>query len=157
VGGKAHAGKRPGQLAAWSQPRANGLPVIEHLERLNEAQFWRSQANLPAGRGSRQPWIAFILPSVWVDDSEDDDPVLRQADGSVIDTWREDYPYDTRLDRDSYEHHKRPLQVELLKLQYWVKETGRRVVVLFEGQDVAGKAVRSSGSPSICSPSFSCS
>jgi polyphosphate kinase len=76
---------------------------------------------------------------VWVDDSEDDDPVLRQADGSIVDTWREDYPYADRLDRDSYEHAKRLLQVELLKLQYWVQETGARIVVLFEGRDAAGK------------------
>jgi polyphosphate kinase len=80
-----------------------------------------------------------IPPGVWVDDSDDDDPVLRNADGTIVDTWREDYPYPERLDRDSYEHHKRLLQVELLKLQYWVKETGRRVVVLFEGRDAAGK------------------
>jgi polyphosphate kinase len=33
-----------------------------------------------------------VPPGVWVDDSEDDDPVLRQADGSIVDTWREDYP-----------------------------------------------------------------
>jgi len=77
---------------------------------------------------------------MWVDDSEDDsDPVLRYADGRMVDTWRENYPYDERLDRPSYEHQKRQLQVELLKLQYWVKETGARMVVLFEGRDAAGK------------------
>ena len=81
-----------------------------------------------------------VLPEgVWVDDSDEDDPVLRQADGSAVDTWREDYPYDERLDRSSYEHDKRALQVELLKLQYWVKDTGGRIVVLFEGRDAAGK------------------
>jgi polyphosphate kinase len=79
-----------------------------------------------------------LPPGAWVDDSEDDDPVLRRADGSIVDTWREDYPYGTRLDRDSYEHDKRLLQVEL-KLQYWVKETGGRIVVLFEGRDAAGQ------------------
>ena len=31
------------------------------------------------------------------------------------------------------------LQVELLKLQRWVKETGRKIVILFEGRDAAGK------------------
>ena len=29
-----------------------------------------------------------IPPGVWVDDSDEDDPVLRNADGSVVDTWR---------------------------------------------------------------------
>jgi polyphosphate kinase len=82
---------------------------------------------------------SLLPPGVWVDDTDDDDPVLRLPDGSQIDTWREDYPYDKRLDRAEYEHHKRQLQVELLKLQYWVKDTGRRIVVLFEGRDAAGK------------------
>ena len=39
----------------------------------------------------------------------------------------------------SYDAQKRALQVELLKLQAWVKETGQRVVILFEGRDAAGK------------------
>ena len=80
-----------------------------------------------------------VPPGVWVDDSDDDDPVLRRADGSTVDTWREDYPYRDRLDRAVYEQHKRLLQVELLKLQYWAKDTGQRIVVLFEGRDAAGK------------------
>jgi polyphosphate kinase len=80
-----------------------------------------------------------LPPGVWVDDTDDDDPVLRQADGRIVDTWREDYPYPERLDRDEYEHQKRLLQVELLKLQYWIKDTGQRIVVLFEGRDAAGK------------------
>jgi polyphosphate kinase len=80
-----------------------------------------------------------VPPGVWVDDSDEDDPVLRQADGTIVDTWKEDYPYGERLDRAEYDHHKRLLQVELLKLQYWIKDTGRRIVVLFEGRDAAGK------------------
>jgi polyphosphate kinase 2 (PPK2 family) len=75
--------------------------------------------------------------------------LLRRADGSIVDTWRQDYPYPERLDRDSYEHANRVLQVELLKLQYWVKDTGRRAVVLFEGRTRPARAARSSGSPSI--------
>jgi polyphosphate kinase 2 len=80
-----------------------------------------------------------VPPGVWVDDSDEDDPVLRHADGTIVDTWREDYPYPERLERAEYDHHKRLLQVELLKLQYWVKDTGKRIVVLFEGRDAAGK------------------
>jgi polyphosphate kinase len=49
------------------------------------------------------------------------------------------YPYKYRLSTNSYEAQKRGLQVELLKLQAWVKETGQRVVILFEGRDAAGK------------------
>lgn len=74
-----------------------------------------------------------------VDDSDDDDPVLLDADGVPVDTWREGYPYSTRLDRTTYEFEKRLLQIELIKLQSWVKETGQRLVLLFEGRDAAGK------------------
>ena len=43
------------------------------------------------------------------------------------------------MSRRSYEKQKYRLQVELLKLQAWVKDTGQRVVILFEGRDAAGK------------------
>ncbi|MEV7326567.1 polyphosphate kinase 2 [Micromonospora sp. NPDC093244] len=72
-------------------------------------------------------------------DGHDDDPVLLRPDGTPVETWREDYPYDERLDRDEYDHHKRLLQIELLKLQDWIKESGERLVILFEGRDAAGK------------------
>ena len=49
------------------------------------------------------------------------------------------YPYKTRIRRLAYEKHKEELQVELLKVQNWVKETGQKIVVLFEGRDAAGK------------------
>ncbi len=72
-------------------------------------------------------------------DDDDDDPVLLRADGTVVDTWREDYPYNEKLDRDTYEVEKRALQIELLKLQKWVKANGRRIMIVFEGRDAAGK------------------
>lgn len=72
-------------------------------------------------------------------DNDDDDPVLVRADGSIVDTWREDYPYDQKLDRDTYDRDKRALQIELLKLQKWTKANGRRLMVVFEGRDAAGK------------------
>jgi polyphosphate kinase 2 len=63
-----------------------------------------------------------------------------QADGELADDWREGgYPYKHLMSRRSYERKKYELQVELLKLQAWVKETGQRVVILFEGRDAAGK------------------
>ena len=80
-----------------------------------------------------------VPPGVWVDDSDEDDPVLRNADGSEVDTWREEYPYDVRMTRDEYEPLKRALQIEMLKLQYWARDTGARLVVVFEGRDAAGK------------------
>src|SRR3954447_18247298 len=74
-----------------------------------------------------------------VADDDDDDPVLLNADGTPVDTWREDYPYDERMPRHEYDRQKRLLQIELLKFQNWCKSTGERLVVLFEGRDAAGK------------------
>src|SRR6266851_639752 len=73
------------------------------------------------------------------DDDEHDDPVLRWPDGRTVDTWREDYPYPEKMTRDEYEYLKRPLQIELVRLQNWVKDTGQRIVIVFEGRDAAGK------------------
>jgi polyphosphate kinase 2 len=70
---------------------------------------------------------------------DDDDALLIGPDGVESTTWRQDYPYLERMSRDEYELLKRSLQIELLKMQSWVKDTGQRVVVLFEGRDAAGK------------------
>jgi polyphosphate kinase 2 len=74
-----------------------------------------------------------------VDDTDDDDPVLLDRDGKDIDTWREQYPYDHRMPREEYEHLKRRLQIELLKLQQHGRRTGARHLIVFEGRDAAGK------------------
>ncbi len=74
-----------------------------------------------------------------VNDDDDDDPILLDQDGNHIQTWRERYPYDSRMSRDEYEKVKRRLQIELLKLQNWSKRTGARHVIVFEGRDAAGK------------------
>jgi polyphosphate kinase 2 len=60
-------------------------------------------------------------------------------EGTPVKAWREDYPYARRLRRDEYLEHKRGLQIELLKMQHWVKESGGRLMVVFEGRDAAGK------------------
>jgi polyphosphate kinase 2 len=61
-------------------------------------------------------------------------------DDELAPGWRDGgYPYKNLMSRRSYEREKYRLQVELLKLQAWVKETGQRVVILFEGRDAAGK------------------
>ncbi|MBD3754379.1 MAG: polyphosphate kinase 2 [Gammaproteobacteria bacterium] len=49
------------------------------------------------------------------------------------------YPYKEKMARDEYEETKRLLQIELLKLQKWVKESHERIVLVFEGRDAAGK------------------
>ena len=94
------------------------------------------------------------LRSIMDGASPDDLKVLRKALKSVGQTpkekinpdeqlasdWRDGaYPYKNLLRRSTYEKQKFKLQVELLKLQNWVKESGQRVVILFEGRDAAGK------------------
>ena len=49
------------------------------------------------------------------------------------------YPYKQKMQRAEYEGLKEELQIELLKMQNWVKETGQRILILFEGRDAAGK------------------
>ena len=67
-------------------------------------------------------------------------PVGTDPDLELATNWREGgYPYQHLMSRRNYEKNKYRLQVELLKLQAWVKETGQRVVLLFEGRDAAGK------------------
>ena len=96
------------------------------------------------------------LEAILAGASPDDVKVLRDAlmaesdvivakrptspDDELSDDWRSGgYPYRNLMSRKNYEKQKYRLQVELLKLQAWVKETGQRVVILFEGRDAAGK------------------
>ncbi|KCV83620.1 putative polyphosphate kinase 2 [Actibacterium atlanticum] len=61
------------------------------------------------------------------------------AAGGKKDILSDTYPYDDRMQRDDYDAMMQALQIELVKLQSHVKETGKRVAVVFEGRDAAGK------------------
>jgi len=50
-----------------------------------------------------------------------------------------DGPKPKKIDRETYYRELEKLQLELVKLQEWVKQEGLRVVVIFEGRDAAGK------------------
>jgi polyphosphate kinase 2 len=50
-----------------------------------------------------------------------------------------DYPYDTRWKRGEYEDALANLQIELVRMQAWARETGQRIAIVFEGRDAAGK------------------
>jgi polyphosphate kinase 2 len=84
-------------------------------------------------------WRLNQLPDESSDEDWDDDRELYGPDGLRVETWREGYPYDERMQRREYEIAKRRLQIELLKLQGWVKESGQKIVIVFEGRDAAGK------------------
>jgi len=49
------------------------------------------------------------------------------------------FPYDKKWKRAKYEAAIGALQIELVKMQSWVKETGQRIAIVFEGRDAAGK------------------
>lgn len=99
--------------------------------------------------------VADSLAAIIEGASPDEVAVLREAlmhadevsgqkraspDDVLSDDWRQGgYPYKNLMLRKNYESTKYQLQVELLKLQAWVKETGQKVVILFEGRDAAGK------------------
>jgi polyphosphate kinase 2 len=74
------------------------------------------------------------------EESEAPEPRSTNPDYKLSDDWLNGgYPYKHLLSRKSYEKQKYHLQVELLKLQAWVKATKQKVVILFEGRDAAGK------------------
>ena len=75
-----------------------------------------------------------VLAAEPIDDPTHIDPERR------VRYFRENlYPYAYRMSYDEYYDHKFPLQVELVKLQNWIREAGERVIILFEGRDAAGK------------------
>ena len=109
--------------------------------------------------GSTPPYdvetLAKVLKAIMHGTSTDDAEVLRNAllrqpyrakettpapDDTLAPDWREGvYPYKHLMTRKNYEKEKYKLQVELLKLQSWVRKTGQKLVILFEGRDAAGK------------------
>jgi polyphosphate kinase 2 len=115
------------------------------LDIINRISGSRDKADLPAALKTilegASPDDALALGKVISDFTNAQTPKSRdQADNMLAKDWREGaYPYKNLLSRKSYEQQKYHLQVELLKLQAWVKETGQRVVILFEGRDAAGK------------------
>ncbi len=50
-----------------------------------------------------------------------------------------DYPYAKKMHVEEYENEKYLLQTELLKAQDWIKNYNKKIILLFEGRDAAGK------------------
>jgi polyphosphate kinase 2 len=65
--------------------------------------------------------------------------VMTNAESLKIGFTNGYYPYDEKMPRAEYEKFKGELQAELLKVQKWVRQSGQRIVSLFEGRDAAGK------------------
>ncbi|MFK7875262.1 MAG: polyphosphate kinase 2 [Paracoccaceae bacterium] len=64
------------------------------------------------------------------------DAIAQSEKGHIL---APDYPYSKRLSRKKYDAEFSKLQIELVKLQSWTKETGARIAIVFEGRDAAGK------------------
>ena len=69
---------------------------------------------------------------------------FRKKKPEIIDAYHENDPRlrgekEEKLPKKFYEEELFRLQIELVKLQEWVKEKGLRVVIVFEGRDAAGK------------------
>ncbi len=135
-----------------------GLESFTVNEAVDAAQHSKIVAvkDILSKAGNDSPELIESLKAILAGASPEDAEVLRSAllarpplgrpgsasdpDGELADDWRDGgYPYKNLMSRKNYEREKYQLQVELLKLQAWVKETGQKVVVLFEGRDAAGK------------------
>ncbi|MFY0680008.1 MAG: polyphosphate kinase 2 [Thalassovita sp.] len=77
--------------------------------------------------------------SAYFEDSAPKDVRKAIKDADKGDILNPDYPHAERMSRKAYEKEMLELQIELVKLQNWAKETGARIAVVFEGRDAAGK------------------
>ncbi|MBU2962259.1 polyphosphate kinase 2 [Citreicella sp. C3M06] len=62
---------------------------------------------------------------------------LKRADSDDI--LSTSYPYSEEMKKKAYEKEMAALQIELVKMQAWARETGQRIAIVFEGRDAAGK------------------
>ena len=156
------AAPQPPKPAPSAPSSAEAAPVLEIRRRISERAdaarqeavavladiARRHQANAPdqAHEALRSvieelsPDDAHAVHRALLEAGEGAPAAPRNPDDELVADWREGiYPYRHRMLRRNYEKQKYRLQVELLKLQAWVKATGQRVVILFEGRDAAGK------------------
>ncbi len=80
-----------------------------------------------------------------------DNPVLPDwVDKAALESGG--YPYDKHLKEEQYLEELKKLQIELVKVQFWLQATGKRVMALFEGRDAAGKGGAISASSAHMNP-----
>jgi polyphosphate kinase 2 len=133
-----------------SPAAAATTPLIDAVVRKRSNA--RRAATVAAATNVGQEAVEALLSGASPDDAKSIRRVLRDKervthkveaqhpDEVLASDWRSGaYPYKNRMARKTYEEQKYLLQVELLKLQAWVKENKQRVVILFEGRDAAGK------------------
>jgi polyphosphate kinase 2 len=140
---KVAPGKRPRRVAAGDiGPTGSPAAIERHAVDDNVTGATVAQleafADVLAGRSPQD--AAALLRQMLREQEQAAEKLAASPDDELADDWRSGgYPYRNLMARKNYERQKYRLQVELLKLQAWVKETGQKIVVLFEGRDAAGK------------------
>jgi polyphosphate kinase 2 len=123
----------PQQIAAEPMAPAAEKPAVETIAAKKPAPKKKIAAGKTSG-GPKKPKTAAAGAKLHELAARRHDPdAIRHA----FETG--EYPYQERMRASVYEAHKAELQVELLKVQEWVKVTKQRIVILFEGRDAAGK------------------
>ena len=137
---------RPAALESFAareaEKAAEGAQLAAVQSVLDSAQSGRDKAKALRALldGASSDDLKAIRKRLLGNDREGQKIAEQNPDDELADNWRDGgYPYKNLMLRRNYEQQKYRLQVELLKLQAWVKETGQRVVILFEGRDAAGK------------------
>ncbi|MGB5868839.1 MAG: polyphosphate kinase 2, partial [Albidovulum sp.] len=73
-------------------------------------------------------------------DTEAPSPIRKALEqAGKDDILAKSYPYREELGRKDYDKQMKALQVELVKMLYDLRQTGKKLVVIFEGRDAAGK------------------
>lgn len=72
-------------------------------------------------------------------DVQNKDSLLSSKETLKLVHQKGDYPYRKRMDEADYNELMDELQLELVKCQYWLLKTGKKVALVFEGRDAAGK------------------
>ncbi len=96
--------------------------------------------SMPNGEDRQSPAAAPVVPTT-ISEMNEEQIARMQPDPEAIRRAFEsgEYPYKKKISTKSYERSKSDLQVELLKVQEWMKATGQKIVMIFEGRDAAGK------------------
>jgi polyphosphate kinase 2 len=148
AGGDVSPDLSPGGIEEYVVTEAFEDSVNERLAAVRDV----IEQTAPADRVAVAEWLNSVIAGTAPDELPalrrvllaQDEPVYgtppMSTEDELVDAWQSGvYPYRNLMSRKKYEQQKYHLQVELLKLQAWVKDSGQRIVILFEGRDAAGK------------------
>lgn len=126
-------------VAAARDSKASAVQdIIERMARIDMRELTESIEAIMAGASPDD--AAALRNALLKTPQAGPEQRMQIADEMLAEDWRSGgYPYKNLMSRKNYERQKYHLQVELLKMQSWIKKSGQRVVILFEGRDAAGK------------------